>query len=165
MAETASPSQRRQAQLVVVLMLLFIVLGVFWYGFSSEVYQRIWNNLSDRPGGPMTFRIFLQPVMASIAAVLDGLKDAKQGRSAYLWSILFDSTVRVERLKEGLMSTARIILLGLGIDVVYQIIALKTFYPGEAVIVAITLAFLPYLLLRGPISRIARRFVTSTAVD
>ena len=41
-------------------------------------------------------------------------------------------------------------------DVVYQLIVLKTFYPGEAVIVAIALALLPYLLLRGPIARIAR---------
>jgi hypothetical protein len=41
-------------------------------------------------------------------------------------------------------------------DLVYQLIALKTFYPGEAVIVAIALAFFPYLLLRGPIARLAR---------
>ena len=43
-------------------------------------------------------------------------------------------------------------------DVIYQAIVLKTFYPGEAVIVALALAFLPYLLLRGPIARIARRY-------
>ena len=39
-------------------------------------------------------------------------------------------------------------------DVIYQLIVLKIFYPGEAVIVAIGLAFFPYLLLRGPIERI-----------
>ena len=41
-------------------------------------------------------------------------------------------------------------------DVVYQFIVLKTFYPGEAVIVAVALALVPYVLLRGPIARIAR---------
>ena len=41
-------------------------------------------------------------------------------------------------------------------DVIYQLVVLKTFYPGEAVIVAIVLAFVPYLILRGPIARIAR---------
>jgi hypothetical protein len=41
-------------------------------------------------------------------------------------------------------------------DAIYQWIVLKTFYPGEAVIVAIALAFFPYLLLRGPIARVAR---------
>ena len=52
------------------------------------------------------------------------------------------------------------ILLGLCMDVIYQAIVLKTFYPGEAVIVALALAFLPYLLLRGPIAHrapLARR--------
>jgi hypothetical protein len=41
-------------------------------------------------------------------------------------------------------------------DAIYQWIVLKTFYPGEAVIVAIGLAFFPYRLLRGPITRLAR---------
>ena len=31
----------------------------------------------------------------------------------------------------------------------------ETFHPGEAAIIAILLAFVPYLLLRGPITRVA----------
>jgi hypothetical protein len=42
------------------------------------------------------------------------------------------------------------------LDVAYQYIALKALYPGEVVVVAIVLAFLPYLLIRGPVARIAR---------
>jgi hypothetical protein len=41
-------------------------------------------------------------------------------------------------------------------DSAYQLIVLDRFYPGEAVIVAILLAFIPYVLLRGPIARLAR---------
>ena len=55
-----------------------------------------------------------------------------------------------------MISTARVLLLGLCMDTVYQLIVLKTFYPAQAVAVAITLGFIPYLLLRGPIDRIAR---------
>ena len=40
-------------------------------------------------------------------------------------------------------------------DLIYQYIVLKAFYPAEAVIVAVLLAFIPYLILRGPIERIA----------
>jgi hypothetical protein len=43
------------------------------------------------------------------------------------------------------------------IDVVYQIIAHRWVYPGEAVLVAVILAIVPYLLIRGPVNRIARR--------
>ncbi len=39
---------------------------------------------------------------------------------------------------------------------IYQVIELKSFFPGEAVIVALLLAFVPYMLLRGLIARIAR---------
>jgi hypothetical protein len=42
-------------------------------------------------------------------------------------------------------------------DGIYQVVVLKTFYPGEAVLVAILLAFVPYLFLRGTIARIASR--------
>ena len=120
-------------------MITFIAVGVFWYGLSEEVRHRVWEQLIARPTGPMAFRFILQPIMAAIAALRDGINDAKS-----------------RRLYEGLISTARVILLGLCMDAIYQWIVLKTFYPAEAVIVAIALAFFPYVLLRGPITRIAR---------
>ena len=109
-----------------------------------------------RPHGPMAFRFILQPVMAAIVALRDGVADAKAGRTAFFWTHLANPVERGGRLREGLIATARVILLGLGMDLIYQLIVLKTFYPGEAVIVAIALAFFPYLLLRGPVDRIAR---------
>jgi len=59
-------------------------------------------------------------------------------------------------LREALISTARIILLGLAMDAAYQRFVLHAFYPGEMAFVALLLAFVPYLLLRGPIGRLAR---------
>ena len=41
-------------------------------------------------------------------------------------------------------------------DTIYQAVEFESFYPTEAVIVALVLAFIPYVLLRGPIARIAR---------
>jgi hypothetical protein len=61
-------------------------------------------------------------------------------------------------LNEGLNATARIILLGIAMDVIYQRIEFETFYPVEALIIALLLAFVPYLLIRGPVARIARRW-------
>ena len=43
-------------------------------------------------------------------------------------------------------------------DAIYQIIVLKRFYPAEAVIVALLFAFVPYVIIRGPVARIARRW-------
>ncbi|HEX7079392.1 MAG TPA: hypothetical protein VF329_00055 [Gammaproteobacteria bacterium] len=132
-----------------------IVAGSLWYGFSSDVEQRIWRDLSERPGGPMTFRLILQPAMAALVAMRDGMEDARTGRSPYFWTLLVDRRERGPRLREGVIATSRIILLGLVMDVVYQLTVLDSFYPGEAVIVALLLAFVPYLLLRGPFARIS----------
>lgn len=146
------------AALVAVLTLGLIILGVIWYGFSIDVYQRIWRDILARIGGPMTFRFILQPMMAAAAAIHDGIKDARLERSPYFWAALHDRREFRARLREGLISTARIILLGLGMDALYQHRVLKTFYPGEAVLMACLLAVLPYLMLRGPVARIARRW-------
>jgi len=156
MAGTASKTQIILAQLAVALMVAFVAVGVAWYGISAEVRERIWQNLLDRPGGTMTFRFILQPIMATIAALFDGVKDARTGRSPYLWTIFSVPEKRGSRLREGLISTARIVLLGLFMDLIYQFIEFKSFHPAEAVIMALLLAFVPYLLLRGPCARIAR---------
>ena len=140
----------------VVLAAVLIVLGFAWYGFSADVHHRIWRDIVERPDGPISFRFLLQPAMALIAALHDGINDARLGRAPYFWTILSDPTQRIDRLQEGILSTGRIILLGLGMDAIYQYKILNSFYPGEMVLVALLLAFIPYLLLRGPIARIAR---------
>jgi hypothetical protein len=155
-AETASHTQILMARLAVILLLALAVLGFLWYGLSAEVHERIWRDIGERPGGPMTFRFILQPCMAALAALHDGIKDARLGRSPYLWTLLTNSAKRGGRLREGLIDTARIMLLGLGMDAIYQATVLKNFYPGETVIIAVLLAFVPYVLLRGPFARIAR---------
>lgn len=122
----------------------------------QDVLSRIWQDLVERRHGPMSFRFILQPVMASILGVRDGIKDARTGRSPYFWTVLHDSQERNARLHEGLSATARIIVLGLVMDAIYQIGVIGTFYPLEAAIVVLALAFLPYLLIRGPAARLAR---------
>jgi hypothetical protein len=156
MTEKGSKTKIFLARLVLVLMVAFVVLGVALHGLSVPVFARIWQNLLDRPSGPMTFRFVLQPVMALIAALVDGVKDARTGRNPYLWTILSDPRKRSSRLHEGLISTERVILLGLCMDLIYQFIVIETFHPAEAVIIAGLLAFVPYLLLRGPIARVSR---------
>jgi hypothetical protein len=165
MTETVSKSKLFLARLVVVLMIAFVVLGVALYGFSMPVFERIWLNMLDRPSGPMTFRFFLQPIMATIAAAFDGIKDARTGRRPYFWAIVSDPVKRGDRLHEGLIATARVILLGLCMDLIYQFIVFDTFHPAEAVILTVLLAFMPYLLLRGPIARVARWWIGDGATN
>ena len=166
MTDTPSKTQIFLARLVLVLVIAFVVLGLAMYGFSAEVRARVWQNLLERPEGPMVFRFVLQPIMATIAALRDGVRDARTGRAPFLWTVLTNPAKRAGRLDEARIATARIILLGLVMDSIYQFIEFKYFHPAEAVIIALVLAFLPYLLLRGVIARIARRWIgTGSASD
>jgi hypothetical protein len=145
------------AKLVLVMIAALLVAGALRPGTVADAWQRFWTNLLDRPGGPMSFRFLLQPVMATIAAFKDGMKDARTGTSPYFWTVLSKPGERTARLSEGLVSTAQIILIGIVMDTIYQWKVFGTFYPVEALLVALALAFVPYLLLRGPIARVARR--------
>jgi hypothetical protein len=120
-----------------------------------DILSRVAENMVGRVTGPMKFRLVLQPLMATFFAVRGGLADAKAGRPPYFWSLLNDPAERTAMLKDGWKSVGRIFLLALVLDVVYQLIELHTVYPGEALIVAFVLAIVPYLIIRGPVSRIA----------
>ena len=139
---------------VIVVSVALFVTGALWHGVSLKVIEQFWHDLIERPDGPMRFRFVLQPLMATIVAVRDGLKDARSGRQPYLAAVLGNSQERIGRLREGLDATARIIALGLVMDVIYQAVVFKTFYPDQALVVALVLAFVPYVIVRGVIARI-----------
>jgi voltage-gated potassium channel Kch len=123
---------------------------------DNEMWMRVGSQLVDRVSGPMKFRLVLQPVMASIFAIRSGLADAKAGKSPYFWCLLSDPGQRLDMLKDGWKSVGKVFILALVLDVVYQIIELRFVYPGEAIIVAFILAIVPYLILRGLTTRLAR---------
>jgi hypothetical protein len=124
----------------------------------QEILSRFWDQLIARPSGPLAFRLILQPIMVTILAIRDGLKDARAGRPLYTWTLLTDPAHRASYLREGLKRVSRVIVFAIVMDAVYQFIVLRRFYPGEALVIAFVLAVLPYLLIRGPVARIARRW-------
>jgi hypothetical protein len=124
---------------------------------ANEVLTRIWENMAGRVTGPMKFRLVLQPSMALFLAIRSGLKDAREGKPAYFWALFTGAEERRLMLQDGWKSEGRLLILAVVLDAIYQFIALRRFYPGEAVLVAFFLAIVPYLLVRGPVNRIARR--------
>jgi len=165
---TLSRSEIFLARLAAALIVILIVLGALWYGISFNSLDRPWRDILPERGGPMNFRFILQPAMAAAMALRDGVNDARRGRRPYLWALLRGAggpEGRAGRLWEGIVSTARILILGVVMDVVYQWLVFKTFYPGEAAEIAILLAFVPYLLLRGPFARLACRWVAEPAAS
>jgi hypothetical protein len=121
----------------------------------DPMITRIAHNMVERVTGPMKFRLLLQPAMATFFAIRGGLQDAKECKPPYFWGLFTDKGERESMLKNGWHSVGKVFILAIVLDVVYQLIEHRwTVYPGEAVLVAIILAIVPYLLIRGPVNRI-----------
>jgi len=122
----------------------------------DEILTRFFGDLAGRIGGPLSFRLILQPAVAIYLAIRAGVLDAHNGRPPYFWTILSDRADRSELLNEGWKAVAKVFVLAVLIDVVYQLWVYRWWYPVESLVVAFVLACLPYLLVRGLANRIAR---------
>lgn len=120
----------------------------------DEIWARIVDNVVDRVSGPMKLRLLLQPLMACIFAVRSGLEDAREGRPPYFWALWTEPAHRVDMLRDGWKSIGKVFVLAVILDVIYQIMVLRFVYPGEALVVALGLAILPYLVVRGLVNRL-----------
>ena len=122
----------------------------------EDLFNWAWNHLIGRVTGPLKFRLVLQPIMAAIFAIRAGLKDAREGRVPYGWAIFTEPARRGALLREGWQAVTKVFILGTVMDVIYQYVVLGWIYPIAALFVAFLLAFVPYVLIRGPVNRLAR---------
>jgi len=118
--------------------------------------QRFWTNLAGRIGGPMSFRLILQPLVVLFFAVRSGIRDASGGDAPFLARLFATGARRRDIVLQAWGDVARVFATAVVIDAVYQIFVLHWFYFGEALITATALAIVPYALLRGPAARMAR---------
>jgi hypothetical protein len=123
----------------------------------DDYWMRAVENLTARVTGPLNLRLYLQPVMASILAVIAGLKDAKLGKPPFFWSLLTSPERRAEMVKDGWKSVGKVFVLAMILDIAFQLKTLGTVYPDGVLFVAFVLAIVPYLILRGLVTRLARR--------
>jgi hypothetical protein len=123
----------------------------------EDLFNWAWEHLVGRIDGPLKFRLVLQPTMAMIFAIRDGLKDAREGRVPYFWAIFTEPAQRGELIREGWQAVTKVFVLAVLMDSIYQYLILGWLYPVAALFVAFILAFVPYLLIRGPVNRIARK--------
>src|SRR5947209_12216914 len=120
-----------------------------------EILIETWSMLIGRVDGPLTLRLILQPLVASFFAVRAGMKDAEQGHSPYFWRVWGHAPTRRELIREGWKQVRNFFIGAVVVDVVYQFIEYRWVYPGQAVVVAVVLAIIPYIIMRGVSNRVA----------
>jgi len=111
----------------------------------------------ERLDGPLKFRLVLQPLVATYLATRHGLQDAKEGHKPYFWSVFTSPDHRRALLAEGWKDVGKLFTLAAVLDAVYQFLVMRWIYPLDAIGIAMVLAFIPYLVLRGLVTRMAER--------
>jgi hypothetical protein len=120
----------------------------------EEMFSRGWKELIARDSGLLHIRLILQPLVATLLAIRSGLRDARHGRPVFFWTVVRDPAQRRSLLRQLWTDVGKLFLVAAALDVIYQIIVLHWFYPVQTLIVAIVLAIIPYLVVRGLTNRI-----------
>ena len=84
-----------------------------------ELLQELFG---ERSGGPMKLRLVFQPTIAAILAIRAGLKDAREGRPAFFWTVLADPVKRMPLLGNAFKDVSKVFSIAFLLDVVYQFI-------------------------------------------
>jgi hypothetical protein len=127
-----------------------------------HILSRGIQHLLGRFSGPLSFRLFVMPTVVTVLAIRASLRDARAGHPAFLWAILTMKDHRSRLFKSAMKDIGRIFIVAVVMDTTYQLWVLRAFYLGQLLIVAVACAIVPYVLVRGPVTRLARRFYRKT---
>ncbi len=114
------------------------------------------EQLVGRASGPLNFRLVVMPTVVTLLALRADWKDAKEGRPAFLGAFITDPVERRRLFRIGVKDVGRVFLMAIVLDTAYQIMVFRWVYPGQLLTVAVVCAVVPYVLVRGPITRLAR---------
>jgi hypothetical protein len=124
----------------------------------GNVYIFTWQFLADIPArltGPGRFRFILQPLVATLLGVRDGVADARASRPPYLLAVLFRPAERAGLVASGARVLANLLLMGILLDTVFQWVILGAAYPGAALVLGPVLIAGPYAAARALSNRFA----------
>ena len=103
----------------------------------ETIYELFTNGVEQliaRTDGPLHFRFIVMPIVVTTLAIRSGLKDAREGRPPFLWGLLTASAHRTELLLSFFKDVARVFVMAIIVDLVYQIFVLHGFYPLQLLI-------------------------------
>ena len=120
--------------------------------FSEGVDQ-----LLGRAGGPLHFRLIMMPTVVTILAILAGMRDARDGNPPFLHTLVTNPAMRPAVIRSGLKDVGRVFVVAVTLDTIYQLAFLHAFHIIQLLIVAVGCAFVPYIIVRGPVTRLMRR--------
>lgn len=121
-----------------------------------DALSRVYHDILGRATGPLNFRLVVMPIVVTILAVRAHLRDVREGRPTVLGAFFKNPDARRRLFRSGLKDVGKVFVVAVVLDTTYQLIVFRWVYPGEVLFIAVVCAIVPYVLVRGPITRILR---------
>ena len=121
-----------------------------------NMLTRGFGQLIDRLRGPLNFRLVIMPTVVTVLAMRGAWKDFREGRPAFLGVLIKDPVERSRLFRSALKDIGKIFIVAIVLDTVYQLMVFRFVYPVQVLVVAVVCAVVPYALVRGPITLVAR---------
>ena len=125
-----------------------------------DTFLQMWSlfleELGGRASGPLNFRLVVMPTMATLFGIRAGLRDAREGISTFLWGILTQPGGRAAAFRSAVKDVGKVFIMAVIMDTAYQLIVFRGLRLLQVLVVAVACAIVPYVLVRGPVTLIAR---------
>jgi len=144
------------ALLVIAAAIPFAIVDTIEKGRVYLFSAQFLDELPQRLSGSGRLRFILQPLLAILIGVRGGLTDAKTGSPLFLFGLLFAAGQRSGLLRSAGEAIGIMLAMGIILDIVFQLVLYREVHPGAALLIALILICIPYVLSRALTNRLAR---------
>jgi hypothetical protein len=116
----------------------------------GEYMRQMWN-------GPGHLRFFIQPALAILLGIIDGIRDAKAGRPPYILGLIRNPGHEPHRFRELFERLTVPLVLAIALNVVFQLIIRGGYHPLPTIGYAVVFIAFPYCASRALSNRVATR--------
>jgi hypothetical protein len=149
--------------------LTFLAVGILIIGIPGAIQRLIetgnpylftrdfFEDLLARLSGAGRLRFILQPTVALVIGMRDGIKDAREGLPPFLLALMSRTVRRCHLLRSALMSVRDLISIAIILDVISQLLIFRRVHPAAALLVGPVLIAVPYASSRALANRFSRK--------
>ena len=111
------------------------------------------EDLRGRASGPLNFRLIVMPTVVAFLAIRAGLRDAREGNRPFLWALLTNPAAVSSSVFKDI---GKVFIMAIVLDTTYQFLVFRACYFLQVLVVAVSCAIVPYVLIRGPVTWLTR---------
>lgn len=130
------------------------------YLFTRDFFTDILARFS----GAGRLRFIVQPTVALVMGVRDGIKDAREGHRPFVLALLSKQARKYDLLRSSFASVRDLISIAIILDVISQFLIFQRIHPGAALLVGPILIAIPYALSRALATSLSRKRSRSAQV-